>query len=124
MNKRARLTKTEILDRATSVFKSQSRWLNWIGVPNKHCFITDCESNIVFEGADFYAKFKNFTYDIFVWYKEKVTADDFIAEQKFEDSVREMGSFTKEHGYNNADSLFYTHYMFTLKEEMPTFTEE
>lgn len=124
MPKRERLTKAEILDRASRVFDSSIRWINWIGAPKAHRFVTECESNIIFEGADFYAHYKNFTLDIFVWYRDKVSADDLLLEQKFEDKVREMGTFSKECGYNSADTLFYSHYMFTLREEMPTFNEE
>jgi hypothetical protein len=124
LTKRERLTKAEILERAKSVFNSSIRWINWIGAPKAHNFVTECESNIRFDGADFYAKYKSYTLDVFVWYREKVTADDLLLERKFEDKVREMGSFEKECGYNNADNLFYSHYMFTLKEEMPTFEEE
>lgn len=117
------MTKTEILETALDIFKSKVSWLNWIGVPNKHRFLTQCESNISFSGADWYAQFKDFTLDLFVWYKDKVTDDDTTDELKFEYAVRSMGEFTKEHGYNNADNLFYTHYMFRLKEEMPEFDE-
>lgn len=118
---RRRMTKAEILATASKIFGSSIKWINWLGTPKDHRFVTQCESNISFTGADFFAKFKTYNLDVFVWYREKVTDADYETEQKFEDSVREMGNFTKECGYNNADNLFYSHYVFELKEEMPSF---
>lgn len=118
---RRRLTKAEILETAEKTFGSTIKWINWIGVPKDHRFVTQCESDINFSGADFYAQYKDFTLDVFVWYRGQVTDADFETEKRFENKVREMGEFTKECGYNNADSLFYAHYMFRLKEEMQIF---
>ena len=117
----APMTKQEILDKASEIFKSKISWVNWIGVPAKHRFLTQCESNVKFSGADYFAQYKDYTLDIFVWYKDKVTDSDFTDEQKFEDAVRCMGDFAKEYGYQNADTLFYAHYMFSMNELMPEF---
>lgn len=120
----APMTKDEILETASDIFKSKIAWVNWIGVPPKHRFMTQCESNVRFTGADYLAQLKDYTLDIFVWYKDKVTDADFLDEQKFEDAVRCMGEFSKEYGYNNSDMLFYAHYMFSMSESMPEFEGE
>ena len=121
---RRRFSKQEILDKTSVAFGTTPKWHSYVAVPNAHRFATYFEENISFSGADFFAQFKEYDLIISIFYRNEMLADDFKKELVFEDLMRPMGHFSKNCGYtDNKDKLYYTQYIFNLKEPIPT-TEE
>ena len=117
MNTR-RLTKEELLSAAEKIFGTKPKWHSYIALPAGHSFTTYFESDIEFTGADFCAQFKEYILGIYIYYRNEMLDKDFLKEAEFENAVRSMGHFAKEHGYRAEENLFYTVYNFALKERV------
>lgn len=91
-------------------------WHSFVNVPKAHCFATYNTPQIRFDGGDCYAMFKHIHTEIFIFFKDGKTAEDFELESRFEDAVRFAGSFLKESGFDNANGLFFSKYSFDTGE--------
>lgn len=91
-------------------------WHSFVKLPPEHAFITYDIPNAEFSGGDDYMCFRLVTMTVSFFYKDVKTNNDFEIEKEFEDSVRFMGKFTKNSGYDNGNSLFYSTYTFNFGE--------
>ena len=94
------LTEQDILNRAKDAFGKEPRWFAFLAMPKSHTVVTYREHDTDFFGADYYATRKNYDLEVRVFYREDMLPEDRVNELKFEDSVRNAGSFTKDTGYN------------------------
>lgn len=115
---RRRLTEAEILEAVKTVFGIAPRWHSYVAVPNRNIVTTYLETGITFSGADFRAMYKDYTLNVFIYYKNDITAAERKLEKDFEAAVAEMGEFTKEHDYFSEYKSYVTQYKFQISEHM------
>lgn len=104
-----------VLD-AVKALDLPTQWHSFVKISPDHAFVTYDTPVINFDGGDGYACFKYITMTVMLFFKDVKTNNDFETEKEFEDSVRFVGKFTKNSGYDNGNSLFYSTYTFDFGE--------
>ncbi|UKI15960.1 MAG: hypothetical protein L6V87_09705 [Ruminococcus sp.] len=71
-----------------------------------------------FDGADEMAFYRHYPLEITFFYRESKQKSDFEGEKKFEAAAAGAGEFSCTMGYDSANNLFYTQYVFDITEHI------